>query len=345
MAFGVSIALRSAIIGLLFASSAARAEQDERYNNPDAKPPAVEEAAPEPAPAPVAKPRRSHRRDRGASATKASQPSQPSQSSQSKADPIAAIIEEDSHGAKTMPALTVRTYSNHGDALSSALRARNLQTGGKPMKTVYAAPISVEDRPAPAFPTSRKVQVESVSHEDHSVRAPSAPSTPDAVTTRDEADYLVKQVSTVITRCFPPKLRGVLASMSRHFGSPVIVTSGFRSRGRRGSYHRVCMAADVQIAGVRPSQIIAYAQRLDDVGGLGTYSYTRSIHVDVREQKISWRGNRGRGWFRVAQDISRAAASGPVSTNFAGGVGGGGFGGGAGGGHGGGHGGGGGNAR
>lgn len=329
MAFGVSIALRGAIIGLLFACSAARAEQDERYNNPDAKPVEVEQPAAEPAPppAPAPKSRKAQRRERARAAAKANK----------RQDPIAAIIEEDAQSDKSMPALTVRTYSNHGDALSSALRARDLQTGGKPMKTVYAAPVSVSDRPAPAFPTSRKVQVESVGHEDHSVRAPSAPTQRDAATTRDEADYLVKQVSTVITRCFPPKLRGVLASMSRHFGSPVIVTSGFRSRGRRGSYHRVCMAADIQIAGVRPSQIVAYAQRLEDVGGIGTYSYTRSIHVDVREQKISWRGNRGRGWFRVAQDISRAAASGPVSggsssRSYAGGLSGGGFGGGAGGG-------------
>ncbi|QLP97576.1 MAG: hypothetical protein HZY79_09510 [Rhodoblastus sp.] len=73
-------------------------------------------------------------------------------------------------------------------------------------------------------------------------------------------------------------------------------------RGRRHSQHRYCKAADIQIAGVRPSQIVGYAQLQDEVGGIGTYRHTRSVHVDVREQKISQYGNRGRGHFRLAKN-------------------------------------------
>ena len=109
-------------------------------------------------------------------------------------------------------------------------------------------------------------------------------------------------VRTGVLRAFGSNLRQVLARMSKHFGSPVIVTSGFRTGGRRHSQHRYCKAADIQIAGARPSQIVGYAQLQDEVGGIGTYRHTRSVHVDVREQKISWYGNRGRGHFRLAKN-------------------------------------------
>ena len=112
---------------------------------------------------------------------------------------------------------------------------------------------------------------------------------------------MVKQTDRVVTSCFPAELTAVLDRMSKHFGASVIVTSGFRANGRRHSLHRSCKAADVQIAGVRPSQIIAFAKAQPEIGGIGAYRHTRSVHVDVREEKMSWFGRRGRGHFRVAR--------------------------------------------
>lgn len=74
----------------------------------------------------------------------------------------------------------------------------------------------------------------------------------------------------------------------------MIVTSGLRTGGRRGSLHRSCKAADIQIAGVSGFAIARYARSLDGVGGVGTYRHTRSIHIDVGERVFSWHGNRRR---------------------------------------------------
>ncbi|MGL4325835.1 MAG: YcbK family protein [Beijerinckiaceae bacterium] len=101
-----------------------------------------------------------------------------------------------------------------------------------------------------------------------------------------------KQIASVVTGCFPGSLRAVLADVSAHFGGrPVIVTSGHRHGGRRGSYHRKCMAADIQIAGVSPGAIARYARSHPSVGGVGTYGHTRSVHVDVGGRVYSWYGN------------------------------------------------------
>lgn len=103
---------------------------------------------------------------------------------------------------------------------------------------------------------------------------------------------LEKQTDHVVTSCFPASLRAVLDDISGHFGGkPVIVTSGHRHGGRRGSFHRKCMAADIQIDGVSPSAIARYARSLPSVGGVGTYGHTRSIHVDVGGRVYSWYGN------------------------------------------------------
>ncbi len=104
---------------------------------------------------------------------------------------------------------------------------------------------------------------------------------------------LLTQAGHVRTSCFPASLRGVLSDISQHFGRPVVVTSGFRP-GRGGSYHKRCMAADIQIAGVAPGAIARFARKHGSVGGVGTYRHTRSVHVDVGERVFSWHGGRRR---------------------------------------------------
>lgn len=101
---------------------------------------------------------------------------------------------------------------------------------------------------------------------------------------------MLPQTTSVRTSCFPGSLRGVLADIAGHFGRPVVVTSGYRPGGRRGSYHRRCMAADIQIAGVAPGAIARYARSHWNVGGVGTYGHTRSVHVDVGDRVYTWRG-------------------------------------------------------
>jgi len=97
--------------------------------------------------------------------------------------------------------------------------------------------------------------------------------------------------------CISPKLRFVIWEFEGRFGKKVIMNSGYRDahhNGRAGgadnSYHMKCMAADFFIPGVSKAELIAFAMRLDSVGGLGCYPNKGFIHVDVRDRP---RGHRG----------------------------------------------------
>jgi hypothetical protein len=104
---------------------------------------------------------------------------------------------------------------------------------------------------------------------------------------------IVKQTPSVAIGCLKPGLVTILRRASAHYGDEVIVTSGFRG-GRGRSYHARCMAADVQIAGISPGALARWFRSQPDVGGVGTYGHTRSVHVDVAPRKFSWHGRSAR---------------------------------------------------
>ena len=94
-----------------------------------------------------------------------------------------------------------------------------------------------------------------------------------------------KQVDSVQTACLKPQLVAMIQQAGRHFGGTPIITSGYRNRGRRGSYHRRCAAADFQIAGVSSAQIVSYLRQLPGAGGVGTYCHTKSVHLDTGQPR------------------------------------------------------------
>lgn len=95
------------------------------------------------------------------------------------------------------------------------------------------------------------------------------------------------QTSRVRHRCFPGKLKAVLSHIARVVGRRPLVTSGHRSNGRRGSYHRKCLAADIRVPGVSERRIVAAARSAPAIGGIGTYC-NGIVHVDVGPKR-SWR--------------------------------------------------------
>ena len=111
---------------------------------------------------------------------------------------------------------------------------------------------------------------------------------------------LLKQRPDVNTSCFKPGLVRILKAIERHYGKPVIVTSGYRSpehnrrvRGARKSAHMDCAAADIQVAGVSRWELARFARSLPGRGGVGTYCHTASVHVDVgAERDWNWRCRR-----------------------------------------------------
>ncbi|EFL89131.1 peptidase M15A [Ahrensia sp. R2A130] len=88
--------------------------------------------------------------------------------------------------------------------------------------------------------------------------------------------------------CFPRALVAILKRVERHYGKPVVITSGFRSqsynrriRGARNSTHTKCLAADIQVEGVSKWQLAKYMRSIPGRGGVGTYCWTKSVHIDI----------------------------------------------------------------
>lgn len=108
------------------------------------------------------------------------------------------------------------------------------------------------------------------------------------------------QTEKVDVACLKPKLVRMLKSVEKHYGRPVVVTSGYRSPnynrrvgGASGSKHTTCEAADIQIDGVTKWQLAKYLRSRPDRGGVGTYCHTESVHVDIGSSRDwNWRCRR-----------------------------------------------------
>lgn len=103
---------------------------------------------------------------------------------------------------------------------------------------------------------------------------------------------IATQSERVKVDCFDPQLVHIIKQVERHYGKPAVVTSGFRSAkenrragGARNSMHIDCKAADIQIDGVSKWALAKYLRTVPGRGGIGTYCRTRSVHVDVGEQR------------------------------------------------------------
>jgi hypothetical protein len=88
------------------------------------------------------------------------------------------------------------------------------------------------------------------------------------------------QTPRVRASCFPARLSAILAHIAARTGRRPLVTSGGRHKGRRGSMHRTCRAADIRVPGVSVSKIVAAARSAPGIGGIGTYC-NGIVHVDV----------------------------------------------------------------
>lgn len=93
--------------------------------------------------------------------------------------------------------------------------------------------------------------------------------------------------ATVNTRCFNPRMLGLLKTIQSKYRRPLIITSGYRSHthniragGVRGSLHTACAAADIKIPGVNKYQLASYVRSLPNRGGVGVYCHN-AVHVDI----------------------------------------------------------------
>jgi len=90
-----------------------------------------------------------------------------------------------------------------------------------------------------------------------------------------------------------------LEVIRKHLGHPIRITSGFRSKehnakigGSLNSYHVLGMAADIQVAKMKPENVAKAIELLIKdgkmkEGGLGIYKTW--IHYDIRGTKARWK--------------------------------------------------------
>ncbi len=114
-------------------------------------------------------------------------------------------------------------------------------------------------------------------------------------------------VRSAYTKCFPKRLTRLLKQVSRHYGKPVIVISGYRSPahnrrvgGARRSQHMRCTAADFRVPGVSKMALARYVKTLRGRGGVGTYCRSSYIHLDVGPRR-TWHWGCGRGKRRIVK--------------------------------------------
>lgn len=89
-----------------------------------------------------------------------------------------------------------------------------------------------------------------------------------------------------------------LEVLRSHLKTPIHITSGYRSKehnakigGALRSFHVLGMAADIQVAGMKPEQVakaieLLIADNKIKEGGLGIYRTW--IHYDIRGTKARW---------------------------------------------------------
>ena len=132
----------------------------------------------------------------------------------------------------------------------------------------------------------------------------------------------VLQTGSVETACLKPELVDILRRIEANYRQKVIITSGFRDRGRQGSLHRQCAAADIEVPGVSSSALAAFARTIPGIGGVGTYCHQQMIHVDIgtpRDWKygcgsyFAMRGAPGK-WGKVPSTMAKAQGTGGPTT-------------------------------
>ncbi|MCE1235719.1 MAG: D-Ala-D-Ala carboxypeptidase family metallohydrolase [Hyphomicrobiales bacterium] len=124
----------------------------------------------------------------------------------------------------------------------------------------------------------------------------------------------VLQTASVETACLKSELIDILRRIEAKYGQKAVITSGYRNRGRSGSMHRTCAAADIEIPGVSAAALAAFARTIPGIGGVGTYCHSELVHVDIgtpRDWKygcgsfFAMRGAPGR-WGKVPAALAAA---------------------------------------
>jgi len=93
------------------------------------------------------------------------------------------------------------------------------------------------------------------------------------------------QIASVQAECFPEKLVDLMKAVEDKFQKKVVVTSGFRDHGRKGSLHLHCAAADILVPGIAARELAGFVKNIPGVGGVGSYCHPWMVHVDIGRRR------------------------------------------------------------
>lgn len=161
------------------------------------------------------------------------------------------------------------------------------------LATMPQQPTFQQSQPNPGAPTTVKVAaIGPAAMPEMQHPAPTHPEvTPTAVL---NLPYTL-QTPAVRTGCFPQQLVSLIDAIEEKYKKKVVVTSGARDRGRRGSLHRHCAAADIIVPGVSGAELASFAKTIPGVGGVGRYCHPYLVHIDI---------GRSRDWAFGCQKIA-----------------------------------------
>lgn len=114
-------------------------------------------------------------------------------------------------------------------------------------------------------------------------------------------EFACKGVGCCSTIDIDTKLVKYLQKIRDHFGAPITINSAYRCTvhnkavgGASGSKHRLGMAADIKVKGVKPCEVAKYAESIG-VLGIGLYETAADgyfVHIDTRKTKAFWYGQK-----------------------------------------------------
>lgn len=201
--------------------------------------------------------------------------------------------------AHPAPVPPVRPFAIEGSQGAPAARAAPAVTASP----ATPPPPSVSVAPPPAAPPvsvpapDQGVPLAPSTPPDSPAVVASLPTTTQPATTEEieaeeektpEPMLVEKQTDAVDIACLRPELLRLVRIAGEHFKGTPVITSGQRNRGRLGSYHRKCMAADFFVPGIERARLAKFLRSLPEAGGVGTYCHTKSVHIDIGEPRNWW---------------------------------------------------------
>lgn len=97
-------------------------------------------------------------------------------------------------------------------------------------------------------------------------------------------------------------LTGVLERLRSHFGAPITIISGYRTKeynlrcgGMPRSKHLTAQAADIRVSGHGAEEVAKVLEEMIGSGevpqgGVGTYVSQNFVHYDIRLTRARWKG-------------------------------------------------------